>query len=135
MEQAKDTLSFKLWASWQCLMNGCLRRYSVFLQGMPDLPQLRSNELLAGAGLCFTSLLSTSVHLSRKSKADVRPATFSEPSLSLSALCLTNLRLIEQFLLFASNNNSGTGSDTAAQQTPGLQHKQLPGTRGPAGLF
>lgn len=56
-------------------------------------------------------------------------------SLSLRALCLANLRLIEQFLLFASNNSSGTGSDTAAQQTPGLQHKQLPGMSGEAGLF
>lgn len=66
MEQAEDAASFKLWASWQRLMNGCLRRYSVFSQGMPDLSQLRSNSVLAGRGLCFSSFLSTNVHLSRE---------------------------------------------------------------------
>lgn len=54
---------------------------------------------------------------------------------ALSALCLTNWRLIRQFLLFASNNNSDAGSDAAEQHTPGLQHKQLPGTRVTAGLL
>lgn len=86
MEQAKDTPSFKVWASWQHLMNGCLRRYSVFLQGMPDLFQLRSKRLLVSGGLCFTSFLSTNVHLSRKSKADVRPTAFCEFPLSPSSL-------------------------------------------------
>lgn len=62
----------------------------------------------------------------------------SRNCVSLSALCLTYLGLIEQFLLFASNNSTGTGCEAPAQQTPGPQtrnvHASLLGPRRGGGV-